>query len=765
MDALTSVRAYVGGESLWSKAQKESVYHLNSYADSHDEADFQRYLESIAVPLGDHQARIALQQPEPDLTTAWQGFIAAKNHPDDVDGMIRLFLRFGKTSLMEQPIAIWAEADTYINDLNIVAQELHQRVMAGDTSEAVIEPLLDKVNTINFRLTPLEDAFSYHLGNSSRNAKLLIDTFMLFATAILLGLGLLFSRRMVLRSVAYAKALQESELRMRAVVDTSMDAVVQMGSDGIVTRWSGQAENIFGWSSSEAIGQQMHTMIIPPQFREAHLKGMQHFMSSGEGPILNRRIEITALRRDGNEFPVELTISPVKWEGKYEFCAFIHDITKRKQRTEQLMQLAHYDIVTTLPNRVLFHDRLEQEMKKANRANLPLALMFLDIDRFKDVNDSFGHDKGDLLLKEAAKRLISCVRDTDTVARMGGDEFTVILSQLDDLGSAERVAQGILQRMIEPFQLGEEIAYVSISIGITLYPNDAESSAELLKNADQAMYIAKKSGRNRFNYFTPAMQEAAQAYMRLARDMRTALAEQQYRVYYQPIINLLSGEIVKAEALIRWQHPTLGLISPAEFIPIAEDTGMIIEIGEWVFIQAAQQSAIWRANHRMDFQISVNKSPAQFQNVTNSYEPWSRQLERLGLSGQSIVVEITEGMLMDLSETTRKKLLAFRDAGIEVALDDFGTGYSSLSYLNRFDIDYVKIDKSFIHNLKSGSDDLALCEAIIFMAHKLGIQVVAEGVETVEQHDLLLAAGCDFGQGFLFSKAIPAEDFETLLKS
>lgn len=764
MDALSSVRAFVTGESLWSKAQKESVYHLNNYARSHDEADFQKYLQSIAVPMGDHKARIALELSEPDHTAARQGFMAGKNHPDDIEGMIRLFLNFGHTSLMEQPVAIWVKADTYINHLNLVAHELHRKIEAGETGDAIIKPLVQQIDTINFQLTPLEDAFSNKLGESSRKAKLLIDTFMLIATALLLGLGMLFSRRMVLRSVAYAKAMHERELWLKAVVDTSMDAVVQMDSNGIVTRWSGQAESIFGWSNSEAIGQLLHTMIIPLQYREAHLQGIRQFMDTGEGPILNRRIELVALRRDGSEFPVELTISPVEWEGKYEFCAFIHDITKRKQRAEQMQQLAHYDVITGLPNRVLFHDRLEQEMKKANRANLPLALMFLDIDRFKDVNDTFGHDKGDLLLKEAANRLIGCVRQTDTVARMGGDEFTVILGQLEDLSNAERVAQAILQKLVEPFHLGKEVAYVSVSIGITMYPNDAGNSDELLKNADQAMYIAKKSGRNRFNYFTPAMQEAAQTYMRLAVDMRSALAEQQYRVYYQPVIRLATDEIVKAEALIRWQHPTRGLIGPAEFIPIAEDTGMIIEIGEWVFIQAAQQAAQWRADSHSDFQISVNKSPVQFQNVMNNLESWPHQLERLGLAGQSIVVEITEGMLMDVSESTKNKLLEFRDAGIQVALDDFGTGYSSLSYLNRFDIDYIKIDKSFIRNLKAGSDDLALCEAIIVMAHKLGMQVIAEGVETVEQRDLLLTADCDYAQGYLFSKPVTAEAFETLWK-
>ncbi|MGZ5622112.1 MAG: putative bifunctional diguanylate cyclase/phosphodiesterase, partial [Methylobacter sp.] len=424
-----------------------------------------------------------------------------------------------------------------------------------------------------------------------------------------------------------------------------------------------------------------------------------------------------------------------------------------------------FDSLTGLPNRHMFYERLAQEMKKSQRMGLPLALLFLDLDHFKDVNDTLGHSKGDLLLKDMAQRLLNCVRNTDTVARLGGDEFTIILTELREQDSIERLAQDILNQLTKPFELAGEIAYVSVSIGITLFPDDSDDIDVLIKNADQAMYAAKNQGRNCRHYFTISMQEAALTRMRLINDLRNALIECQFWLAYQPIVELTTGSIHKAEALIRWQHPIRGQISPAEFIPVAESTGMIIDIGEWVFRKAMQHVAQWRKDHHQEFQISINKSPVQFQKQGNGHFAWFEHLRELGLPGQSLVVEITEGLLMDAGALISDQLLAFRDAGVQVSLDDFGTGYSSLSYLKKFDIDYLKIDQSFTRNLSPNASDLALCEAIIVMAHKLGIKVIAEGIETQQQCDLLIAAGCDYGQGYLFSRPVAADEFEKLLIS
>jgi EAL domain-containing protein (putative c-di-GMP-specific phosphodiesterase class I) len=345
------------------------------------------------------------------------------------------------------------------------------------------------------------------------------------------------------------------------------------------------------------------------------------------------------------------------------------------------------------------------------------------------------------------------------LARLGGDEFMVVLS---GNRNASHIAETMLHGLTEPYHLNGEDIYISGSIGITLFPNDANTVETLLKNSEQAMYFAKNQGRNRYHYFTPAMQEISQQRMRLISDLRTALNEQQFLVHYQPIIELATGKICKAEALVRWQHPQRGLVSPTEFISLAEETGMIIDLGNWVFLQAAKQIAQWRDWHNIDLQVSVNKSPIQFRDNDDNFEAWCAQLKELRLSRHAITIEITEGLLLDANHNVRQALTRYHAAGIQVALDDFGTGYSSLAYLKKFDIDYLKIDQSFIRNLSVDSDDLALCEAIIVMAHKLKIMVIAEGVETEAQRQLLADAGCDFAQGYLFSRPVPADEFAQL---
>ena len=439
------------------------------------------------------------------------------------------------------------------------------------------------------------------------------------------------------------------------------------------------------------------------------------------------------------------------------------DVTLRKRTEETIWNQANFDSLTGLANRQLLRDRLEQEIRKAHRSGAQVGLLYLDLDQFKDVNDTLGHDIGDILLVEAAKRLGACVRETDTVARLGGDEFIVVMGELEQMQRVEQVASDILHRLTQPFQLGEETAYVSASIGITFYPQDARNIDEMLRNADHAMYAAKNHGRNCYQYFTASMQQQAASRMLIAKDLRNALPNHELHLCYQPIVDLRSHLVHKAEALLRWKHPQRGWVAPGEFISIAEETRLIIDIGDWVFREAVRQCGEWRARFHDHFQISINTSPVQYRSDSFDLSAWIAHLHACNLPGEALVMEITEGLLMDSSDQATNKLLMFRDAGIQVALDDFGTGYSSLSYLKRFDIDYLKIDQSFVRNLQAESDDMALCEAIIVMAHKLGLQVVAEGIETEQQRDLLAAAGCDYGQGYFFSRPIAAAEFEKWL--
>jgi diguanylate cyclase (GGDEF)-like protein len=447
-------------------------------------------------------------------------------------------------------------------------------------------------------------------------------------------------------------------------------------------------------------------------------------------------------------------------------CALAVEVRDRMQ-IEQALREVNVDRLTGLPNRNVFHDRLEMDIKKAKRSGLPLALLFIDLDHFKEINDTLGHDIGDLLLKQVGQRLQTYVRATDTVARLGGDEFTITLSELHDVDTVTHVAQKIRNDLAQPFRLGGELAYISASIGITMYPRDGANAGDLLRNADQAMYQSKDQGRNRFTYFTSSMQEAAQARMAISNELRRALEDGQLEVYYQPIIDMATGRVRKAEALLRWQHPQLGRVSPVDFIPIAEHTGLIVGIGNWVFGTALSHARRWR-KYDDELTINVNVSPAQFYHTNGeNCRHWLAEncFDTHDESGMPEVgLEITEGLLLASNTFVMKQLLAFQQAGMKISLDDFGTGYSSLSYLRKFDLDFLKIDQSFVYNLENDAANVALCEAIIVMAHKLGLKVVAEGIETHQQYQLLRSAGCDYGQGYLFGMPVGADEFEALLR-
>jgi diguanylate cyclase (GGDEF)-like protein/PAS domain S-box-containing protein len=428
---------------------------------------------------------------------------------------------------------------------------------------------------------------------------------------------------------------------------------------------------------------------------------------------------------------------------------------------QETLRRANFDSLTSLPNRNLFRDRLEHEVEISRRTGKPLALMFLDLDRFKEVNDLLGHGAGDSLLRECAKRIRSCVRAVDTVARLGGDEFTVILTDLDGRAHVEFIAQKILNVLARPFDLGHERIHVSGSIGITMHPDDGSHPEDLVRNADQAMYVAKNAGRNQFCFFTRSMQEKARHRISMIAELREALPRNQLQVYFQPIVELRTGHISKSEALLRWQHPQKGILPPSEFIGLAEESGLINDIGNWVFIEAANWSKRWTEQAGKLFQVSINKSPIQFMPQKNAMN-WGTHLRNLGIAWNSISVEITENLLFNTTTTTAERLLAMRDSGIQVAIDDFGTGYSSMAYLKKFDVDYLKIDQSFVAGSTADTISRTIAETIIVMAHKLGLQVIAEGIETQEQLDWLKQAGCDYGQGYLFSRPLPPDQFEQL---
>lgn len=553
----------------------------------------------------------------------------------------------------------------------------------------------------------------------------------------------------------------EEDLRLALMVyEHSSEAMSVTSANGRIITVNPAFLRITGYTFEEVVGRSTRSFGIDPSVFKVIKKDIDT-LGHWEGEILNRR-------KDGDIYPVTISINTIfdHQHQPYRYVTLFSDITNRKQAEALIWRQANFDGLTQLANRSMFHERVGQETRKANRTNTRLALLFIDLDHFKEVNDTLGHDTGDHLLLEVAHRLMACVRETDVVGRLGGDEFTVLLTGLSESGSdiiVERIASDIIDTLAGVFKLGNNEVYVSASVGITFYPNDAHDIEGLFRNADQAMYLSKNQGRNRYSYFTPALQDAAQLRLRMMTDLRSALTCHQLEVHFQPVIELATGRIVKAEALLRWQHPERGMILPTDFIPLAEESGLIHEIGDWVFRQVAYWVQRWKQGTHRDFQISINKSPVQFHKDVSSHLEWMEHLESLGLPGNSISIEITENVLLNADPAVTSSLLGCRDAGIQVAIDDFGTGYSSLAYLNRFDIDYLKIDRSFIGNLMRGSSEFVLSEAIIAMAHKLGLEVIAEGVETEAQRDLLTAIGCDYMQGFLFSKALPPEEFEALL--
>lgn len=439
----------------------------------------------------------------------------------------------------------------------------------------------------------------------------------------------------------------------------------------------------------------------------------------------------------------------------YRIAGIGADVTHRKEAEEKLVYLAHYDGLTGLPNRVLFFDRLQQTVAQAARRGAPAAVMFLDLDRFKIVNDTLGHGVGDDLLRQVAQRLSACIRDGDTVARFSGDEFVLIVNDLHGPEDARNIGQKVLQAFVDPFRVASHEIFVSTSIGISMYPADSADEQALVKDADTAMYRAKESGRNNFQFYTREMNARAMYRLSLENSLRHALERDEFRLHYQPKACLHTGEITGLEALLRWERPGHGLVSPADFVPLLEDTGLIVPVGEWVIGEACRQVRAWHDAGREPVAIAINISARQFA-APNLGAIIKHLLDEHQADPRYIELELTESLLMVNTEEAVRTLEYLKSLGLRLSIDDFGTGYSSLSYLKRFPIDALKIDRSFIDQITTDVDDATITRAVIGMAHNLGLKVVAEGVETQEQLSFLSDNGCDEAQGYFFAHPQPA---------
>ena len=631
---LSSVRAYVGGESLWSKAQKDAVFHLQNYARDHNPGEIALFRNNIDIPLGDHQARLEMDEPNPNLPVVRQGFLRGGIHPDDIDGMVSLYRRLKWVSYMQRAVLAWDAADQGIARLELAGGALQREVESANPHPAEVQRLLKEISAVNEQLTPIEIQFVNALSDASRATYQSLQLLLLAATPVLLILGIALSLR----------------------------------------------------------------------------------------------------------------------------------ILQQKQRADdRLRYIAFHDDLTSLPNRLMFNQRLEQALSRHRRVGTQLAILLMDLDRFKVINDSLGHQVGDVLLREVAARLAAESRHSDTVARMGGDEFVVLIENHATLGDLSDCARRLIGQMSAPYVLNGKEYHVTISIGISVFPVDGSDPQSLLKAADVAMYRAKEIGRNNYQFYLPSMNEHTLERFELESDLSHALERNEFLLYYQPKVDVSTGLISGIEALIRWNHPSRGLISPMEFIPLAEETGLIVAIGAWVLSTACARSKAWQDEGAERLTLAVNLSALQ---VADPMLP--RDLERIidasGLDPSTLELEITESVVMGNGECAVEVLRKLKAIGVQIAIDDFGTGYSSLAYLKRFPIDTLKVDRSFIKDIPKDSGDMKIMSAIISMARGLRLKVVAEGVETPEQLAFLRAEHCDAVQGYLLYRPLAEGDVARVLE-
>jgi diguanylate cyclase (GGDEF)-like protein/PAS domain S-box-containing protein len=552
-------------------------------------------------------------------------------------------------------------------------------------------------------------------------------------------------------------ALRESEAHFRALVEQASDSFYVHDFDGRFIDVNQRGCDCLGYTRNELLSMSLADIDVDLSIKK--LKGLLGPITSGTPIALESRHR----HKDGTVFPVEIRIGPIEIDGHQHLLSLVRDVTERKELQDHIQHLAYHDPLTDLPNRAMFNRHLSHAMIQARRYYKGLAVLFIDLDRFKNINDTLGHDAGDRLLQEMARRLKASLREGDLVARLGGDEFVVLLEEVTDLAQVSQVARQILTALVTEHPLDGQLIHITASIGISTFPEDGRDEFSLMKHADVAMYRAKDGGKNNFQFYSAQMDLHSAAQLALESSLRRALERNELLLHYQAKVDAQSGRITGVEVLVRWQHPELGLMHPEHFIPLAEETGLIVPLTRWVLKEACSQNCAWQKEGLPAMHIAVNLSARQFadENLLSDVES---TLQEVGMDPALLELEITESMMMHNTEKTIQILAGLKAMGIRIAIDDFGIGYSSLSHLKQFPIDIIKIDRSFITDIPGDQADEAIADAIIAMGKSLKIVVVAEGVEALEQLQFLRSRGCDEIQGFYFSRPIPARDFGKLLR-
>jgi diguanylate cyclase (GGDEF)-like protein len=929
IELLSTIRAWVGGEGLYSKGQKNATYYLSQYALSHSEEDFRLYQAAIAFPLGDLKARVALQRRPADLNAAYAGFLQGGSDPADIDSIITVFRLFGGVGPVRRAIDIWTEGDSYTSRICALAALIHP-TDGTEVPAAEQARIRTALHQINDELTPLAARFSSTLGNLARTTRSLLILALALGTLITALLCIRVTRARVRERNAqeqglarltelYAALSRTSQLISRVSNRSQLfdelcricvgTTGLMLAAVGLLKRDRSSIEFVAAhgdekshlqtleWLSEKGVADHSDGLHAPLYTRKSRVfdaadKSRGVFPSEASFPLicqnevvgvlcvfsqekqyfkkdivelmeqlameasfaldgLHREAErrrqasvladqnrVLNLIASGAELKAILTtlaefievqsegglcslvaqnaggtgvcvgLSPSMPPGfdrtvtgtrlqlvserpivgsndqllgmlsLYKrpdaelrqpnsqligICANLAGIAIEScQAAERIRHLAHHDDLTGLPNRLLFNYQLPKALARAQRDGTSVGVLFLDLDRFKIINDTLGHDAGDMVLRQIAGHLRSCVRETDTLARVGGDEFTVLVEQLADTQYLGTVAEKLLTAMASPLAIGGNVYQLSGSIGIAVYPEDGADGASLLKNADIAMYGAKASGRNNYQFYSSDINAHSLERLALENELRQAVARREFEVHYQPKVDISTGRIAGAEALVRWRHPQRGMLLPGEFIFVAEEVGLISSIGSFVLDTVCADIARWRDAGLPPMRVAINLSAQQFAD-SRLIDNLNQVLQQTGCDPELLEFEITESVVMTSPGKALQLLEQIKDYGITLAIDDFGTGHSSLAYLKRFPVDSVKIDCTFVRDIAKDPNDVAIIKAIIALGHSLDLKVVAEGVESITQLEILRRFQCDEFQGFLFSEAVPSAKIASIL--
>ncbi len=743
---LSAGRAYVGAEGQWSRAQKSAVFHLTRYAVARDEAQYEAFTRAIAIPLADRRARLELEKADPDAEVARQALQEGGNHAGDVDGMIGLYDRYHRFGPGRRIAELWAQADLRIDELARLAGRIRA---GGPAGAAEVRSQIAAIGRIDAALSPLEDAISANLDAAQRSAQRILVGGLLVLAALQLVAGILLSRRVVAQSERLQRTLRESEAQTRRLIESApLPLLILRAADQGIVYANDRALQQFGLDMDSVRGRSFAEFHAEEAGRQALAEALGR-----DGSVRDYEVEMKDMA-SGRRSWLLLSAQRLRHGGEECLLAALANIDDRKRLQEDMRRRAMHDPLTTLPNRAMFLEALERAVRKAERRETRFSVLFIDLDRFKEVNDTLGHHAGDALLQTVAERLVSAVRQSDLVARLGGDEFVVLIEEPRGPEEVMIVAQKVLTLLERPVLIDWREANVSASIGIASYPDDGEDTETLVKHADAAMYLAKESGRSTFRFYSDEINAMSLQRFDLGRRLAAAVERDELFLQYLPIVDLASGAVRGVEALLRWRDPDSGVAMPDEFLAQAQASGAIIEIGRWVLSRALRDLAGWRAQG-LELAVSVNVSARELQEPELVNRVF-RELDAHRVPSACLMLEVPESALASDVPAAERNVRGLAGLGIGIALDDFGTGLASLGLVSRFPVRCVKIDRTLIAEAKEKREARAVAEAVAALARALGIAIVAGGVDTEEQRRAAIALGFDAGQGALFGRPLEA---------